>query len=545
MSRKILFTDNNKVKVNNFDKLYLVAKNRETENNENIILIDYYKYFMEAHRTTRQINNKIYLIINEDKYNTINNALLATILKSSDKELFLIVRMLLIVKDYSNKNDKIMVDMDNSSLLKPVSQLLQFPFKITVVKKRKIFTTIKNNYKYLLALPILLCNSFFIKKRNEKIIFFLWNDSVSYEFAKPYLDDNLMLYPFFTRGFYIKKVKYENSNYIKFNFIVFRELLSLIKRYIRNKKNIQQIKIDENIKKLFNSKLLSIELSSSIVLSLYSKFPNLKNIIGLFDANNYIDYITYNLNTIYNVKTICIPHGINFKYKVNYISYGVNQYTFWSSKHLETMKKNLVFKNQETDLTITGNIVYNKMVKSKCNNLSNFKNILVIGEYFPKDDFYTSAFNEKVSKKFFEILKEFVVKHKDVKITVRTRLNDEYSKLANKYCSKRFIISNSNENLINQVCAHDLIISVFSNVLHEALLLEKKVLQVNLLEIENYRNLAEEKLVYYANTEVKFKEYLEKWYLNELNELNYSKHLENYANNGLFEKLTLGKGLKC
>lgn len=280
-----------------------------------------------------------------------------------------------------------------------------------------------------------------------------------------------------------------------------------------------------------------------MILSLNKKYPNLENILGLFDTYNSIDYVTERLNKEQNIKTICIPHGINFKHKVNYISYGANVYTFWSKNHLKRMEDSNLINDTKTIKLITGNIVYKNTLNYLLNRKLNNKNILVIGEYFPKDDYYTSPFNERTTKELFDTLKDFMDKNQDCNLNIRTRLNDDYCKLALKYVSNNIKISSPNVSIIDEINNSDLIISVFSNSLHEGLLLEKNVLQVNLLGIENYRDLANDNLLFYADTSEKVKRILEIWYKSDLPKLDYTKHLKEYANNGNFEKLDL-KGIK-
>lgn len=284
---------------------------------------------------------------------------------------------------------------------------------------------------------------------------------------------------------------------------------------------------------------MTLEMQNMMILSLKLKYKRLQTLIGLFDSNSSIDYMTSQLNYHQNIITICTPHGINFKYKVNYISFGVNKYAFWSKEHLKMMEYTTILDNEKTEKILTGNIVYSEtLIKKKKQSIKN-KNILVVGEYFSQDNFYSSPFHYNATKVFFDTISDFIEKNNDCKLTIRTRLNDEYFKLAQKYISKNIIISSPDKSIIDEINENDLIISVFSNALHEALLLEKKVLQINLLGIENYRNLAKDGLVYYADTKELLKIKLQDWYDDKLPKIDYLKHLEKYSNNGLFLKINL------
>jgi len=541
LKKKILICDHEKYSEtdrNNYDTIYILDKSHKSSEYKNVFFIHLPLYFMRAHKETRVLNK---LIFDKLMLNDKNVFLILSLFKHSDVELFRAMRLVLIARDYCSENDTVVVKADYSNLIIPLIKILNIQLQIQVPKVTKTFQFNFYGIKLFGALLVYLFNSFLVPKGKEKNVFFLWNDPVSYEFTKPYLSNNLITYPFFGNNFYIKKIHYDEKKIIKYRFICMKELKDGIKQYFKNLILINEINIDKEFKKLFKNKLLFLEMNSMMILSLKSKYTHLQNIVGLFDTYSSIDYVTSNLNQKYNIATLCIPHGINFKYKVNYISYGVNTYTFWSKDHLDRMENNTLVKNEHVDKKITGNIVYNKTFHSKCTNLAPTKSILIVGEYFPNDDYYSSPFNEDTSKKFFDTVNKFSIKYPEVKITIRTRLSDGYYELAKQYVSDRITLSSPDHNIINEICHHDLIVSVFSNVLHEALILEKKVLQVNLFEIENYRDLAKDNLVYYADTEAKFYQTLEEWYHNKLSTINYDFHLIKYCNGCEYEKLNFSE----
>lgn len=499
-----------------------------------------FKYFMKTHKIARELNK---IMISEYKF--LNSALYLSLFKLTDEILFKSIRVLEIVKDIKKDypDSVIFVDTKYNRYLNLFAKELNYDFKDVILKDRNSNLQKNNLIKTIAKIIILIFNSFKLVKMDSKNIFFLYNDKISFEFAKPYIEDNMVTYPFFSSGFKFKKNNYGIKEYINFKFIVLKELFRGIKNYRKNKAYINNSILPIEIKEIFLSKLFELELNAMMILSLNKKYPNLENILGLFDTYNSIDYVTERLNKEQNIKTICIPHGINFKYKVHYISYGVNVYTFWSKNHLKRMEDSNLINDTKTNKVLTGNIVYKNTLDYLQNKKLNNKNILVIGEYFPKDDYYTSPFNEKTTKELFDTLKDFMDKNQDCHLNIRTRLNDDYCKLALKYVSSNIKISSPNVSIIDEINNSDLIISVFSNSLHEGLLLEKNVLQVNLLGIENYRDLANDNLLFYADTSEKVKRILEIWYRNNLPKLDYEKHLKEYANNGNFEKLDL-KGIK-
>jgi hypothetical protein len=533
MNNKIvILTDSNIDSSYSNDKLiYLIGIKKQFQNN---CEIDLPKYFIRAHKSTRELN-KILLL---DSH--INIQLHLSLMKLSDQLFFDAIRIIEIVKDLLTKHKKIYIKTKSNKLISLLINLMNLDnLNIEFIEVKYKSKTL-SNLQYIIYGLLLYFNSFRVKQYSFKNIFIMFNDKVSFEFAKPYLD-KCIIYPIYDDA----KMSFKPKNYIVneflgYKFITFRFLKKSIFNYYKNKNIILSSNIPHLIQNIYLEELIKLELNSSMIFSLIDKFKNLKNIIGIFDANPFIDYITYNLNK-YNIKTICIPHGVNYKYKVSYISYGVNKYTLWSKNHLEIMEDNNLIDKEVVNKVLTGNIVYKNTLTYLKKQSYQTKNILVVGEYFADKDFYTSPFNLKASKKLFDLLSDFLQYNHEINITIRTRLSDGYYTLAKKYVDKynNIQISSPNKSIIDEINQNDLIISVFSNALHEALLLEKQVLQVNFLEIENYRDLAEDGLVHYATTESQCLNILFKWKEGKLPELDFNKHLEKYANNGVFTKLKL------
>jgi hypothetical protein len=535
---KILLCDSSvlktSIKKELFSNIFLLED--MTLNSDNTSKIALYKYFMKTHKKARELNK---IILNENK--SLNLAMHLSLIKLSDEIIFKIIRVLEILKDIqlNNPNSQITVNTIYNKYLITFARLLNYNLQNAVIIDISSNTIKSNILKTIVKIILLTINSLRVNKKNIENIFFLYNDKIAFDFAKPYLESSLTTYPFFSPGLTYKQKKYDVEEYISFKFIVFKELLVGLKKYQTNKKDILNSNLPLEIKEVYLSKLFELELNSMMIMSLKHRYKNLKNVIGLFDTYASIDYVTQQLNSFQNINTVCIPHGINFKYKVHYISYGVNTYTFWSKNHFKRMEESNLISDINTNKIITGNAVYQNTLKHIVPNQTGSKNILVVGEYFSTDDYYSSPFNKEVSQKLFETLKEFIDAHPDCHLTIRTRLNDEYSKLASKYTSSKIQLSSPDISMIDEINQNDLIISVFSNALHEALLLEKNVLQVNLLEIENYRDLADDNLLFYADSIEKVKNILNKWYEGNLPKLDYKKHLSEYANNGKFQPLDI------
>jgi len=517
-------------------KIFICDRNnfpKKLQQSVPIICIDdlpLYKYFMRSHKLSRSFNS---LVLNN--HNELLQPMHLSLLKLSDKSLFESARIVEILLEHKDK--KIILRTQHNELVQLIIQSIYPDFKnieyVAANKKKE-----RSFFRHVLYSFVLLVNSFFVRRYNNKNVFVMHNDKISFEFFKPY--QNICLaYPMYTKSINIKPLNYELNKYLNKKFITWKYFKQGFFNYFSNKKRIKNSNLPLVLKKLYCRDLIRLEVNSSIIISLKDKFPALENVFGIFDTNSIIDYATFHLNKE-NIKTVCIPHGVNFKYKVNYISYGVNTYTFWSKNHMDRMEESNLVNNENTQKIITGNIIYKKMLSNADKNInldvngSEYRKILVIGEYFSNDDFYGSPFNKEASKLLFDTLEEFYKTNCDVKITIRTRLDDGYYELAKTYCSENIAISSPKKSIIDEMNSHDLIISVFSNALHEGLLLKKKVLQVNLLEIENYRDLAKDELVYYADSVEKLNVILYDWYNNKLPLLDYQKHLELYANNGEF-----------
>jgi hypothetical protein len=367
----------------------------------------------------------------------------------------------------------------------------------------------------------------------------MYNDRIAFEFAKPYLK-NCITFPFLSPELNQINNKYGQSNYLERKFICVQQLFFGASNFIKNNRAVRSSSTPIAFQTLYIDQLAELEINSMMVLSLKNKVPKLTNVLGLFDAYSCIDYVTLNLNKRYNIRTTCIPHGINFKYKVDYISYGVNTYTFWGENHYKRMEESNLQQKANVTKSITGNVIYKNTFSEVVTSAPNHKKrILVVGEYFSKDNFYSSPFNVDCAKVFFDVLTNFVSEHLDINLIIRTRLNDDYSKLARSYISERVTLSSPDKSMIEELNESDLVITIFSNALHEALLLKKEVLQVNLLEVENYRDLAKDELVYYADTKSEFSLQLERWNTSRLPKLDFNKHLIQYCNNSLFTPINI------
>ncbi len=499
---------------------------------EKLVSIPLHTYFMKAHSTARKINKKLLDI------SSIQPELHLSLLKLVDLTIFNNARVIEILKDLP-PHDNVTIKIDEPQYLESILDIIGLKSDNIIIPIRNKRTTTGAIVRKFFKLSVLIFNSFKVKKSNKENVFFMYNDKVAFEFAKPYLD-NCITFPFLSPELNQKINKYGATNFIQYKFVSIYQLFHGAVNFIKNRKEILSSNVPTAVKTLYCSQLIELEINSMMILSLKNKLPNLENILGLFDAYSCIDYVTFNLNKRYKIQTVCIPHGINFQYKVHYISYGVNTYTFWSKDHYKRMERSNLQQSVDVKKIVTGNIVYkNTLANINSTRTDGNKKILVVGEYFSQDNFYSSPFNHHSAKVFFNVLDEFIQRNTDCNLTIRTRLNDDYSKLAKNYTSDRIELSSPTKFMIDEINESDLIITIFSNALHEALLLNKKVLQVNLLGVENYRGLAKNDLVFYADSAALFSEQLDSWNAGKLPKLDYNKHLLKYCNYGCFNPVDI------
>ncbi len=533
-SSRVLLSDNDSILSKDIEEYDIILSTKIDSPENNIYKIEPHQYFMEAHKQTRVLNKKL---LEYDQ-----SSIFLSLLKGSDRIFFDYVRIILILeKSYGlYKFKSITIDIENNSLFNEILLLLDKNFSFDIVfninntkkniKKNLFFRFCYFATKLFKYLILSFVDSNKKDKQFEKVL-------VPYYSAQSYLNishlDNkdVAIYPLMSSIDKYKEFHKDIHNLIKSRVVTGKYFIAYFKQSYLNYKLLQKSNIPKNIKRVLFPSVFDL----SFYDSLYKSFVDLygpKNIIGQFDATWYIDYLTEQLNKM-GVITTCIPHGVNYKYKVNYISQGVNEYSFWSIEHKKQFDENVLVKNCDTEV-ISGFIGFKRLKERYLRERDNFssskKSILIIGEYFSSDNYYTSPFNYDTSKRLFEKLKEY-----NLPITVRTRLDDDYHRLANKYTLYGFKITDpSKKDIFTEIMEHDLVISVFSNALHESLLLRKKTLQVNFLGIENYRNLADRGLVYYASSEDKLDHFMSHYVNSTLPKLNFDLHEKEYCSEKIF-----------
>ncbi|XDF77800.1 hypothetical protein AAFX60_000765 [Aliivibrio fischeri] len=496
------------------------------------VLIDLSKYFILTHKSCRKLNK----IMFDEFCVSIDPSLYLSLLKLADKDIFECCRLLEIAKSYQDKNVNIVIKTERESLVKEIYCLLKLDIKRVRVERVKSTRSVTKYAIGKLAKLSLLCiNRFKVKKYKVKKVFFLYDNLVSFEYVRPYLKNGIT-YPFLTEKNSYDNVCYDQDKFINHKFICHELIPSSFYRFIDNRESILNSSIPITLKKLLIHYLVELEIQVLCFESLVIKFDSLKDIIGLFDAYPCIDYVTKVLNDKFGVMTTCIPHGINFKYKVHYISYGTNIYSFWSDDHKNRLDQSVIYDDTKNKI-ITGNVLFEAISKDvKSRNVSE-RNILIVGEYFSKDGLYSSPFNESHTRRMMSILKKFALDNSDIKIKIRTRLNDEYSEICNDYKCENITIVSPDIPVEKEIINSSLVISVFSNVLHEALIMRKPVLQVNMFGIENYRDLAADGLVSYATNEKELLLALKSWEENSFKHVNYDFHEEKYCNRLVFNPI--------
>lgn len=500
-------------------------------------ICDLSKYFTESHKLTRRLNGGLI----DEWQEPSKNSLLLSLIKLSDKDLFECVRLLLIVEDFKSKGLTVSLTTIRYSLLLSVASILDYSLDgVFICSKKGKFNPINYYINKLGKLSLYLLNSFKVKPFTENNVFVLYDNLVSFEYAKPYLK-NSIAYSYLTDRSEYKNVVYNFDANIDYKYISPKLLLKSVSRFIGNRKCILSSPFSKPVKKVFLKHLVELEINLLCFESLVEKSNGLNSIVGLFDAFSSIDYITKELNDTYNVKTICIPHGVNFKEKVHYISYGVNAYTFWGEDHFQRLSDSVLLADEPVVKKITGNILFERTIskyKPLCVDRKR-RTILIVGEYYSKDGFYTSPFNEEHTRRMMSTVKNVVSGLPDVDVVIRTRLKDRYAEVCQEFSSENITIVEPIVPIEEDILNSSVVISIFSNVLHEALLLKRHVIQVNMFGIENYRDLAQDKLVTYATSEKELSESIIAWSKHDTFEPDFDLHESKYCNNGKFYPLDM------
>ncbi|MFG1505555.1 hypothetical protein [Halobacteriovorax sp. ZH5_bin.2] len=511
--KKLLLVDKeflNKIDKDHYD-LIIVKSDEGDFSFDNVSYVHLPKFFMESHKETRALVNNIL----GDIVNTSPEVL--SFFKHSDSYFYNIVRDNLIIKNYKNDYKIYIYQAD-----KYLSKAFSFP-KVIVLNDNSL------SYFYitkkLISLFFRYSTMLFSKKRNFeniKSLAICWADNISYSYFKDLDRKNIAFWPYLS-----KKGTLSLSNATLINKMPkanLKDFYYSLKRLILTYRDIKKTLRNIPAKYILNS-VISMEKWSFPILKLVEQ-SSIKYIYGSFDSNFGIDYLTKVVN-LNNVKTICVPHGVNYKYKASYISYGTNYYSLWSEEHEKQIRKSV--NDPYAAITkITGSFVYKNLYdKFKTKKTSNKINtILIIGEYFSNDKYYGSPFNAYDARRYLGGIKEVASKI-GASVSVRCRLNDGYYEVCKELLDDNFKILDNNQSIFEQYFEHDLVVSVFSNALHEALLLRRRVLQINFLGVENYRTLNENNILPCAHNELELEKILiENVFFND-----YGSHDKIYLNN--------------
>ncbi|KAF7775448.1 hypothetical protein PCIT_a1642 [Pseudoalteromonas citrea] len=508
-----------------FDKIYVVSN--EEYRNSNVISVQPNRLFIKSHKRGREFNRHLI------ETSPIGNKLTLSLLKSIDLRVFQCMRLIECMIDINlEKGSRVSFLSCEPEFLTYILKYFDFSYEtiFPLPSKRKITLGLKLYLKSL----ILYINGLFFRGNTSNKVFISYDDSVAYRILEPY-EEECTIYPLLTNNLIFSKGLNFSKGHFDRKFLSYFGFKYFLYASIMTRRTIKNSTLPSVIKNIFLGQVTELELEVAQILSVKGKQKELTHVYGFFDTCGYIDYATEKLNNLQSVTTVCIPHGVNYKEKCHYISYGTNIYSLWSDNHFERMESSNLLKEEATTKLITGHIGYYKNVLVP-KTVAKQKNILVVGEYFSKDGYYSSPFNESTSRRLFSVLKQFA-EQTNTSITIRTRLDDDYMKVAQYYACEKIVISTANVNLVDQILNHDLVISVFSNVLHEALILKRDVLQVNFLGISNYRDLASDNLVHYATNEQQCYNLLFLWHECNLPKIDFDYHLKKYCNDGKFNKV--------
>lgn len=284
----------------------------------------------------------------------------------------------------------------------------------------------------------------------------------------------------------------------------------------------------------------AFHLQANSQLKLYSIIDSFSPKVILAVKDAHLDAINWSwvLNKE-NIKFGCYSHSCNYNFRLEYIYIPFDFYFVWSEYHLSQIKSGSLI-NSDCRFFIAGSPQYKgtnfTSLTAKSHEVK--YDILVIGEYY-YDKFCDQPFNSLATNRLAKVLSQFADNYA---ICIRPRFtNDGYLKDVQTILGDTVDYSIPNEQtetttVLEDILSSRVIISVFSGAIHEALLLEKTVIQVNFQGIKSPKNLEEENLVYYAESEAELRDILVKALEGNISELDYKKHAAIHVNNGIFDE---------
>lgn len=499
------------------------AKKNEIINGVELQYVNITPYFLKAHQKSRELNK--YFITKG-----LKSDLFLSIFKKTDEEFFYANRLNLVAEDISASKDSVVLSSgyaplacDAQRIVNQSSNLKKIPFVTNLIYLFKVSLGVAKQI-VLMSLYFMNLKNLFKSNKSINRLLFVLNDSIYRSFFTPYITPHSIEVPFFS------------LNRVRRAFSVFvypTQFLKIVFHWTIDISPLLFAKIPFGIKALFLKSGFSILNDTLFFVGLLQQYPSAKELLGCFDHFDSSDYLSHVL-TKNKKKVICNPHGMSFPFKCHYLSLGCHQYLFWSEKHKEFRERALLAKNEfKTECTITGNFHYSSVEKRENQNQPPPFRVLIIGEYFPEDQFYSSPFNQHATTRFFDTIK-WVSENLPFEFFIRYRITDEYFDIASKYLSNNIHLCHPTEDIFHSLSSKDLVATVFSNAIHEALLVDVPVVQMNYLGLKGFRSLAEEGLCYEVFNHNEAISFFKKFSENEIVRLDFDLHRKQYCNSKKF-----------
>jgi len=211
-------------------------------------------------------------------------------------------------------------------------------------------------------------------------------------------------------------------------------------------------------------------------------------------------------------------------------------------------KDGMYINNPNCKYYIVGTPVYSHLnIEKLKQNQKKEIDILVIGEYYYKD-FSQQPFNSYSTIQLAKVLKKISKKYN---ILVRPRTKDEY------YEDMRSILLNSVQysipsiesevktTVMDDIVRSKLVLGVFTNGIHDALLVHTPVIQTNFILKKSHKPLHENSMVYYATNKDSLIQIIDDFFNKKISPLNYEEHNKKFLNSGKFSISTIEDELRA
>jgi hypothetical protein len=371
---------------------------------------------------------------------------------------------------------------------------------------------IQFGYLFLINLQVILLfiKSFFIKPINVKKLFIDYEANRVFSFIKD--NKSARLVKFHDKGKYVDFIG------IKIFYKQQKKFFSLAIKY-----------------KILYQTIAKQAYHLSIIISLVSQNKP-KVVVGAMDTYPAADLYSDTLK-LYNIKFGCYSHSYNYNFRTDYIFIPFDFYFIWSKAHYKHVSDGQHIKSN-CKFYVTGCPFYNNVNfrELKKKNLEQIYDILVIGEYY-LHDYSAQPFNTSATLKLAEVLKKYKEK---IKICVRPRFHDEYYHDMFSVLKDNVIYSfpenetTASTSIMKDIKRSKVVISMLSGGMHDALIIDKPIIQANFLGIVEPKGLDSHNAVYYADSVSSLTNLIDDFFKGKLEKIDNKYNKKYFLNNGQF-----------